>query len=213
MTPRGHLVATLLIMAACGLATPAAFAEDNNRGEVLFDLCSSCHGVKGEGHRIYLAPAIAGLSEWYVLTQLQNFRGGLRGTHFDDLAGMRMRPMSLTLRSDADVEAVAKYVASLPKTLPARELSGGDPAKGQASYALCASCHGARGEGVKATNGPPLAHLNDWYLLEQLRKYKAGIRGTNPKDINGIMMRPMALTLTSDQAMLDVVAYITSLSK
>ena len=213
MTSRGRLVATLLIIAACGLGTIPVLAEDSNRGEVLFDLCSSCHGVNGGGHRLFLAPAIAGLSEWYVLAQLQKFRSGLRGTHFDDLAGMRMRPMSLTLRSEADVNTVAKYVANLPTTTPARELSGGDLARGQASYALCASCHGARGEGVEATNGPPLANLDDWYLLEQLRKYKAGIRGTNPKDVNGIMMRPMALTLADDQAMLDVVAYITSLSE
>ena len=202
-----------LIVGAFGVATPPAFAQDNERGEALFDLCSSCHGPDGGGNRAFLAPAIAGMSEWYVAAQLAKFRSGLRGTHFDDLAGMRMRPMSLTLPTDADVDVIAKYVAALPPTNPAPEVSGGDAAKGKVLYATCASCHGAAGEGMQQINGPPLIHTSDWYLVKQLNNFKLGIRGSNPKDPISIMMRPMALTLPDEQAVKDVVAYITTLSK
>ena len=145
--------------------------------------------------------------------QLQKFKGGLRGAHPDDVAGLRMRPMTYTLKTDADLSAVAAYVAGLPPVEPVPSLEGGDAAKGQTSYALCMACHGAAGEGNKALNGPPLNRLNDWYLLEQLEKFKAGIRGGDPRDVNGIMMRPMALSLADDQAMKDVIAYILTLGR
>ena len=32
--------------------------------------------------------------------------------------------------------------------------AAGDPAKGKALYATCASCHGAKGEGNQALNAP-----------------------------------------------------------
>ena len=191
----------------------AARAEDNPRGEVLFDLCSQCHGSAAEGNRVFLAPAIAGLSEWYVVAQLRKFRGGQRGTHFDDLSGMRMRPMSLTLRSEADVEFVARYVAALPPTNPEPQVEGGDAARGETHYALCGSCHGMKGEGSQPLNAPRLAHSSDWYLVSQLQKFKDGVLGANPEDPIAIMMRPMALVLPDEQALKDVVAYITTLSE
>ena len=207
------LAMALLIAATTGMAVPAALAQGNERGAALFDLCAQCHGPEAAGNPMFLAPAIAGIDEWYLVAQLSKFRSGLRGTHFDDLAGMRMRPMALTLASDADVEAVAKYVAALPPAQPAPLVEGGDPAKGQQHYATCLACHGARGEGMQQMNGPPLSRSSDWYLLEQLKKFRAGIRGADPRDPTSIMMRPMALILPDEQAMKDVIAYITTLSE
>jgi len=207
------LAMALLIAATTGMAVPAALAQGNERGAALFDLCAQCHGPEAAGNPMFLAPAIAGIDEWYLVAQLSKFRSGLRGTHFDDLAGMRMRPMALTLASDADVEAVAKYVAALPPAQPAPLVEGGDPAKGQQHYATCLACHGARGEGMQQMNGPPLSRSSDWYLLEQLKKFRAGIRGADPRDPISIMMRPMALILPDEQAMKDVIAYITTLSE
>ena len=34
--------------------------------------------------------------------------------------------------------------------------AAGDPAKGRALYATCASCHGANGEGNQALNAPAI---------------------------------------------------------
>ncbi len=197
---------------AAALGGPAFAQED--RGEVLFGLCSQCHGEAGGGDPAALAPGIAGLGEWYILAQLGKFRSGIRGTHFDDIPGMRMRPMSLTLRSEDDVKAVAAYVASLPP--PARSeqrVEGGDPQRDQTLYAVCAACHGAKGEGNQALFAPSLVHTGDWYVLSSLERFKSGVRGSNPLDQTGIMMRPMAMTLADEQALKDVVAYVTKLSE
>jgi cytochrome c553 len=171
-----------------------------------------CHGPDGGGDPASLAPAIAGLDEWYLKAQLAKFRSGARGTHPDDLAGMRMRPMSLSLQDDEEIAAVAAYVASLPPVPPAGTLQGGDAARGQALYAPCAACHGPDGAGIQPLNGAPLRGSNDWYLLRQMHNFRTGIRGTNPKDASGALMRPMSMTLADEQAILDVIAYITTLS-
>ena len=207
---RGFLAASVLVVAQ--VFASGAWADDG-RGEELFKLCESCHGPDAGGNQKFLAPAIAGMDAWYLQVQLEKFRSGARGRHFDDLSGMRMRPMALTLRTDEDVKAVVGYVASLPSVNPAPTLEGGDATRGQALYGLCGSCHGAAGEGSQVLNGPPLAHTSDWYVLSQLQKFKSGVRGSNPADPIAIMMRPMALTLADEQAMYDVIAYIMTLSR
>ena len=197
----------------CGIAAGIAGADDNERGEALFELCSACHGVTGAGNADVAAPAIAGLSDWYVEAQLIKFRTGARGGHPDDAEGLRMRPMSRALRSDEDVQIVSAFVASLPPARPEPLLEGGDPARGEPLYRPCAPCHGARGEGNPQLNAPRVGTTSDWYLLSQLEKFKSGVRGTNSKDTTGALMRPMAATLIDEQAMKDVIAYIMTLSQ
>ncbi len=204
-------VSALVMLVCTGVAATGAAAADLERGEALFDLCTQCHGADASGNEEFLAPSIAGLGEWYIAAQLRLFQKGGRGTHFDDIAGMRMRPMALTLFNDADVDAVAAYAASLPSVKLERTLDG-DAARGQAGYAVCSGCHGMDAAGNQAVNAPSL-RTSDWYLYRQLQNFKAGVRGTNPVDTFGIAMRPMAMTLPNDEAMRDVVAYIMSLSK
>jgi cytochrome c oxidase subunit 2 len=205
--------ARLLVVAALTLVVAPTAGAENERGAALFDLCSQCHGGQGQGKELFLAPAIAGLGDWYVTSQLQMFQSGARGLHHGDTGGMRMVPMSRWLRSDDDVKAVSAYVASLPKVEPKQVLESGDAAKGKAAYALCASCHGAEGKGNQQMNAPRLAGTSDWYLLSSLHKYKAGIRGSNPANGNAMLMRGMAMSLVDDQAMKDVVAHINTLAK
>jgi cytochrome c553 len=206
---RAFLLALVLVVA---LPAAQAFAQDAARGKDLFALCAQCHGDRAEGNPETLAPSIAGLPQWFVVGQLQKFRSGGRGTHFDDISGMRMRPMSMWLRSDEDVANVAAYVASLPRVNPAPTLTGGDAESGKQKYMPCIACHGMNGEGNLNLNAPPLAGGSDWYLLTSLQKFKAGVRGTNPKDTTGMLMRPMSMTLADDQAMRDVLAYIATLT-
>lgn len=199
------------VAVAWALATGGPASAQDDRGKVLFDLCTQCHGETGAGDPLALAPGIAGLEEWYVLAQLGKFRSGVRGTHFDDIPGMRMRPMSLTLRSEEDVKAVAAYVASLPPTKPEPLVEGGDAKRGETLYATCKACHGEKGEGNQQLFAPSLVHSGDWYVLSSLQRFKSGARGSNPLDQTGIMMRPMAMTLADEQALKDVVAYVTKL--
>jgi cytochrome c oxidase subunit 2 len=207
----GRLVAVAaLAVLFAGLPAGIAAAEDS--GEELFELCVQCHGSVGEGNALALAPPIAGLSEWYVTTQLHKFKSGARGMHPDDLGGLRMYPMSLAIRSDEQIDLLAKYVASLPATKPEATLDG-DATRGQALYVTCQACHGAQAEGLKALDGPRLTNTTDWYLLTQLKHFKDGIRGTNPKDATGMRMRPMAMILADEQAMKDVIAYVMTLAE
>lgn len=193
------------------LASAAAAAED--RGAQLYAFCSQCHGEAGGGNEAFLAPSIAGLPQWYVETQLGKFREGWRGKHFDDIPGMRMRPMSLWLQGDEDVTAVAAHVAAMPRTDPAPTLVGGDAAAGQNLFAPCIACHQANASGNEQLKAPPLAGASDWYLLSSLQRYKARIRGSNPADQYGVLMTSMAATLADEQAMKNVIAYIMTLSK
>jgi len=213
-TPRFEASRALFLALALAVALPAvpALAQDAARGKVLFSLCAQCHGSDASGNPVTLAPAIAGLPAWFVTGQLKKFQAGGRGTHFDDISGMRMRPMSMWLRNDEDVASVAAYVSSLPKANPAPILKGGNAETGKMKFAPCVACHGVNGEGNQALNAPPLAGGSDWYQLTSLQKFKAGVRGTNAKDTTGMLMRPMSMTLADDQAMLDVLAYIATLT-
>src|SRR5688500_4401550 len=183
----------VLTTTLAGALWASAQGQDLSRGEELFQLCAQCHGPTGGGDPLALAPSIAGMDAWYVEAQLTKFREGSRASHFDDLAGMRMRGMARWLKTEADVKAAAAYVASLPKVIPVPTLTGGDAARGAAVYATCAACHGAQGEGNQAIGGSPLSHTSDWYLLTQIKNYQQGIRGGDPRDIQGTAMRPMAL--------------------
>jgi cytochrome c oxidase subunit 2 len=199
------------LLFAAGAPGSDASADEFERGRKLFALCAQCHGPEADGNRLYLAPSIAGLNQWYLEGQLKFFRSGVRGLHPDDIAGMRMAPMARTLRDDADIVAVAAYVASLPARRPAPQIDGGDPEAGKTHYAVCTACHGAEGTGNEQMGSPALRHASDWYLLSQLEKFRAGIRGVNPGNPNGNVMRPMAMTLPNEQALLDVIAYIGTL--
>jgi cytochrome c553 len=120
----------------CGHARPGSFRN-----------MRPCHNADGSGNAAVGAPNIAGMKEWYVERELDKFRSGVRGMHFSDVEGMRMRPMALSLTSEDDVKAVARYVETLPP-VPAAHIAPGDP-KGRRSalYATCSSCHGDNGVG------------------------------------------------------------------
>ena len=202
-------LAAVAVLAAL-IAVPAAAEPD---GEELFELCVQCHGEAGEGSALALAPSIAGLQEWYVVAQLEKFQSGARGVHPDDVGGLRMHPMTKTLKDQAQLEAVAAYAASLPPQFPEPTLGGGDPVRGKTLYAPCAACHGPNAQGLQPLAAPSLVNTNDWYQLTQLQHFREGIRGTNPADATGMRMRPMALVLVDDQAMKDVIAYVMTLQK
>lgn len=181
------------------------------RGKQLYDTCRPCHGANGAGNQELGAPAIAGMSEWYVEEQLTKFQNSIRGAHPDDVEGHRMRPMARSLYHEGDITSVAQYVAGLPRPRLTPTLQGGDPEKGKGYYEVCGACHGADGNGNKDTHAPSLHQTNDWYLLRQLVKYQNGIRGNHPDDVYGLQMQQMVTTLEDRQAMKDVFAYVRTL--
>jgi cytochrome c553 len=210
--PRNPAIFSLLLLigglnlSGCRMGTTDAAT----RGREVFETCVPCHNSDGSGNPAIGAPNIAGMKEWYVERELDKFRAGSRGMHFSDVEGMRMRPMALSLPSEDDVKAVAHYVEGLTPVPHASSLPG-DPQAGATLYATCAACHGDDGAGKQDLGAPRIAGTDDWYLATELRKFKSGIRGTNPKDREGRLMRPMALTLPNDDAIRNVVAYVQTL--
>ena len=206
------LAAGLLLVAAagtmgCGSASGAAVTGRN-----LYRSCESCHGQSAEGNVTIQAPRLAGLPAWYVSLQLQRFKDGLRGKHPDDADGLRMRAMVSQLRSKAEIDAVAEYIASLPTPAKPAPALGGDPKMGESFYAVCSACHGANGEGNQQMNGAPLAHFDDWYIASQFKKFQNGVRGQNQEDVIGLQMFGMAKTVPPESVD-HVAAYVHGLSK
>ncbi len=97
----------------------------------------------------------------------------------------------------------------MPDT-PAPTTVAGNVDRGAELYRDCANCHGADGMGI-AMNAPRMTGISDWYLLNQLNNFKAGIRGTHPADLHGKQMGFMSRMLLNEQDMRDVVAYINAL--
>ncbi len=96
-------------------------------------------------------------------------------------------------------------------TGPTFDVDPAAAARGESLYQVCAACHGDKGQGNPDTRAPRLAGQYPWYLEQQLRNFRDGLRGTDSGDVNGQVMRPMALALADDQAVADVVAYIATL--
>jgi cytochrome c553 len=203
----GALPALALAVAGCDATPPPVGME---RGAELFETCQPCHGANGVGDPAIAAPAIAGLPQWYIESQLQSFQNGWRGKHAEDLPGLRMRPMAVSLNRDGDIASVAEYVASLEPAFPPSTLHGNAGA-GAAQYEqVCVACHGPDGRGNELLRSPPIVQLHDWYLVQELENFRTGARGTHPDDVWGATMRVNAVLL-SDQAMRDVIAYVQTL--
>jgi cytochrome c553 len=195
----------LALIVAAAFITSADAAEKSD-----LSYCTVCHGAHGNGNPAIRAPKIAGMESWYLRRQLEAFRDGMRGTHPDDAAGHEMQPVGIRLRDQAGIDEAIEYVASFKPKTPPITVSG-DATRGRNLYTTCESCHGAKGEGNQTLGAPALASRTDWYLVTQLTNYKAGLRGNDPRDINGTQMRAIATTLPDRQSIDDVVAYINTL--
>ena len=202
----------VLLMMVC--ASVAFAGGDKAAGKALFDkVCVECHDTNGHGLKDKNAPAIAGQEEWYLIRQMEAYKNGIRGTHPKDVYGKEMADKALaTLKDGNNIANLAAYVTTMAPLKPKSTMDG-DPKRGKALYMVCATCHGQNGEGMQAMGGAKVYTQQDWYLARQLQYFKDGVRGTNPKDVFGMQMRPMAMTLQNEQAIKDVVAYMMTLGK
>jgi cytochrome c oxidase subunit II len=92
---------------------PATIQGDAARGQALYATCAACHGANGEGIKALGAPALNGLNDWYLATQLVNFRDGTRGSHPEDTYGAQMRAAASVLPDDAAIRDVVSYITTL----------------------------------------------------------------------------------------------------
>lgn len=87
-------------------APPITISGDTARGRTLYATCESCHGAKGEGNQALGAPALAERTDWYLVTQLQNYQAGLR-------ENAQMRAIAATLPDKQSIDDVVAYINTL----------------------------------------------------------------------------------------------------
>jgi len=91
----------------------ATMQGDTAQGKKLYEACAACHGARGEGNAALQSPALAARSDWYLATQLTNYKTGLRGADERDSYGAQMRSIAATLADDQAIADVIAYINTL----------------------------------------------------------------------------------------------------
>ena len=96
------------------VSSPITVTGDVVNGRALYEpTCGICHSEEGAGIWAVNAPALAGMSDSYLVRQLQNFKSGVRGAHEDDEYGFQMTSMVTALRDDEAINDVVSYINTL----------------------------------------------------------------------------------------------------
>lgn len=88
-------------------------AGDSTAGKALYQSCAACHGAQAEGIQAIGAPALKGLNDWYLVTQLNHFRLNVRGNQSADVYGQQMKAASSMVTSEQDAANLAAYITQL----------------------------------------------------------------------------------------------------
>lgn len=172
--------------------------------------CVACHGANAEGNQALKAPKLAGQMDWYLVNQLNTFKNKQRGGTEGDSFGSGMAAMAANL-TEQQISGLATYLSGLQSKAASDSAVNGDLVKGEQFYqSLCGSCHGPGGKGNKALNSPKLAGLNDWYLVEQIQKFRSGKRGYHADDRLGRQMKMMSGILPGEDAIKAVSSYLST---
>ena len=188
-------------------------AGDAEAGKQKSAVCAACHGADGNS-MMPNWPKLAGQVEKYTIKQLHDMKSGERPV--PEMAAF------LPGLSDQDIEDIAAYYAS--QTI---KVGKADPelvelgekiyraGNAESGVAACASCHGAKGEGMAAAGWPALAGQHADYIEAQLKAFRAAGRGdeTGPyrkNDGSSMMMRASAARLT-DSEIKALASYINGL--
>ena len=151
--------------------------------------CASCHGAGGNSV-MPANPSLSGQAHEYLDKQLRDFKIK-EGAKLPARTGEGGNPTIMTANvanmTPEDMQNVSLYLAMQPVKEPAtaghkdlKELGekiwrGGLPER---NVAACASCHGARGEGIPAQY-PRLAGQFPSYIEEQLKLFRSGDRNNS----------------------------------
>lgn len=86
---------------------------DAARGASRYTTCAYCHGGAGQGSWSTHAPRLAGMSDWYLARQMQQFRRGHRGRHPQDFTGAQMAAMSGIVAEGQATDDLLAYINTL----------------------------------------------------------------------------------------------------
>ena len=95
-------------------APTATLRGDAARGEDYYiNICSACHGGNAQGNDALGAPALAGVTDWYLKSSYESYLDGLRGSHPDDFYGAQMARLAPALTNSDDINDVIAFIATL----------------------------------------------------------------------------------------------------
>lgn len=164
------------------ISTAPVFAADAQRGEQLSQTCLGCHGAPGLRNPgpVYNIPVIGGQHSSYIVTALKAYKSKERshGT---------MQAQAANL-SEQDMQDIAAYFSAMSGNPRPTKVVSSMAAQGKEKSALCATCHGATGDGENDLY-PKLAGQYESYLTQALKDYRSGER-------NNAIMAGFATTLT-----------------
>ena len=191
--------------AACDRpSTSSRDAEELAALEAVYHSCTLCHSTR----EMQRGPIIDGLPGWYVSSQVLKFQDGVRGTNPTNRSEQLMAAAVSDLDPTINLADLAQFIQEQhPSFSPIT--ARGDVDRGKSIYAACIPCHGHRGEGNELLKAPPLAMIEDWYMLEQLRKFQTNQRGYDPRDVQGALMKATVAGLSREDFS-DVTTYIVT---
>jgi cytochrome c oxidase subunit 2 len=108
--------------------------------------------------------------------------------------------------------ASLRWLASISLCAAGVVAHADDGGRGRELFAPCTACHGQQAEGNRAVQAPALAGVPEWYVAQQLRNFRSGLRGADEADLYGAQMARMAEQLWDDGEVASVAAYVASLS-
>jgi cytochrome c553 len=105
-------------VAALPQANPlATIKADTTIGARLYaERCAECHRYNGSGELVFGSAPLAGLPDWYLLSQLQKFKNGQRGTAPGDVNGQKMVLAASYIEDEATMKSVVACIISLGET-------------------------------------------------------------------------------------------------
>lgn len=168
----------------------------------LVQSCLICHSTR----EMQRGPIIDGMPKWYLEQELHKFFTGVRGRNPTNRSEFLMGSGISLIKSKADIEEAARAFSQRPVQKPLKAIRGDDE-RGQAIFTYCGTCHGVNGHGREEIKAPPLVIQEDWYLYDQLVRFKAGLRGAEPTDPEGWLMHQVTQSLNT-QDFRDVVSYV-----
>lgn len=172
-----------LVLALAAIATGCTTTESSSRnlgdpsvhGKTLAEqVCSDCHGVTGNSINPTF-PRLAGQQEWYLISELKEFRGHDR---LDPGGFEYMWGISRSL-TDAQIKELAAYyskqkpgASDRPKNTKLENAGKVIFANGISSEGVpaCAACHGAEGAG--SGQFPRIAGQHEDYIVKQLNVFQ-----------------------------------------
>lgn len=172
----------ILTLARALAAEPAAtrsdldstltLAANRAHGQILFQVCASCHRDRPGALPAGWAPRIEGQHSRVIIKQLIDYRHGARwDQRMEVVAGRHV------LASLQDIADVATYAASIDPATAPQSGDGENLSAGHRIYArACAQCHRANGLGNGMRLIPRLAGQDAAYLLRQLHDALEGRR-------------------------------------